>query len=98
MSKGSTPTKASSNGRSHLNEVELAELLNLSSRTLQGWRLKGGGPAFEKFGRAVRYSVATVAAWIADRERDSTSASGPPNPWGIPQTDLPSESEEGEES
>ena len=83
----------------YLNEVELAELLGLSPRTLQNWRLKGEGPPFGKFGRSVRYSVATVAAWVAGRERSSTSASSPPNLWGIqgdtPKTDLRSQYEKG---
>lgn len=61
-------------GRTHLKEVEVAEWLNMSHRTLQGWRLQGKGPAFEKFGRSVRYAVATVEAWVAERERSSTSA------------------------
>ena len=64
-----------SEGRMHLKETQLAELLNLSERTLQGWRLKGEGPAFEKFGRSVRYATDTVEAWIAAQQRASTSAS-----------------------
>ena len=52
----------------HLNELEVAELLGLSPRTLQNWRLNGEGPPFGKFGRSVRYSVATVEAWAAGRE------------------------------
>lgn len=98
MSKRSTLKEPSSDGWSHLNEVELAAWLNLSPRTLQGWRLKGGGPAFEKFGRSVRYSVATVEAWIAERERNSTSAAGRSSLWGIPQTNVLSDPKKGERS
>ena len=67
----------------HLNEVELASLLNMSERTLQGWRLKGRGPAFVKFGGSVRYSTDTVEAWIAEQGRSSTSATSPEGPCSI---------------
>lgn len=38
-----------------LTEVQAADFLNLSVRTLQAWRLRGGGPRYIKCGRAVRY-------------------------------------------
>jgi predicted DNA-binding transcriptional regulator AlpA len=38
-----------------LNENEAAQFLGLSSRTLQAWRVRGGGPPYVKIGRAVRY-------------------------------------------
>ena len=38
-----------------LNENQAAEFLGLSVRTLQAWRVRGGGPLYVKFGRAVRY-------------------------------------------
>ncbi len=38
-----------------LNEAQLAQLTNLSVRTLQAWRLRGEGPPFIKIGRSVRY-------------------------------------------
>lgn len=70
-------------GNSHLNEVELASLLNMSERTLQGWRLKGRGPAFMKFGGSVRYASDIVEAWIAEQSRSSTSATCPKGPCNI---------------
>ena len=70
-------------GQGHLNEVELASLLNMSERTLQGWRLKGRGPAFLKFGGSVRYSTDSVEAWIAEQGRSSTSATSPEGPCSI---------------
>lgn len=98
MQKYSISTLPSNEGSSYLNEKELAEWLNLSRRTLQGWRLKGEGPAFEKFGRSVRYATATIKAWIIERERKSTSASAPPDPWGIPNPNVLRESAKGERS
>ncbi len=78
MTKILTLTRAPHGAWIHLNEAEVAEWLNLSKRTLQGWRLKGEGPKFEKFGRSVRYAPSSVEAWILERERSSTSASSPP--------------------
>ncbi|WJY20086.1 helix-turn-helix domain-containing protein [Alteriqipengyuania flavescens] len=55
-------------------EIEVADRLNLSVRTLQGWRLRGEGPHFLKFGRSVRYSSAAIESWVCEQERASTSA------------------------
>lgn len=47
-----------------LAESQAADLLNLSSRTLQAWRGKGIGPAFVRAGRAIRYRRRDLVAWI----------------------------------
>lgn len=38
-----------------LSENLAGEFLSVSVRTLQGWRVHGGGPVYVKLGRAVRY-------------------------------------------
>ena len=38
-----------------INENQAAEFLGVSVRTLQAWRVRGGGPPYCKIGRAVRY-------------------------------------------
>ena len=38
-----------------INENQAAEFLGVSVRTLQAWRVRGGGPPYVKIGRAVRY-------------------------------------------
>ncbi len=38
-----------------MDEADLAELLEISVRTLQKWRHEGGGPRYVKLGRMVRY-------------------------------------------
>jgi hypothetical protein len=48
-----------------LTEEQAAELLALSVRTLQAWRLRGAGPAFVRAGSAVRYQRIAIADWIA---------------------------------
>ena len=42
------------NGRL-LTETDFTDILNVSVRTLQQWRVSGFGPRFIKVGRAVRY-------------------------------------------
>ena len=46
-----------------LNENQAANLLGVSVRTLQAWRVRGGGPAFVKMGRAVRYQRRALVAF-----------------------------------
>lgn len=58
-----------------LNEVQAARVLNVSVRTLQAWRLRGGGPRYVKCGRAVRYRRGDLGAWIeANTVSHSTEA------------------------
>lgn len=45
------------NNLSFVDEVEAARLTGLSIYTLRNWRFQGRGPAYVKFGRAVRYSL-----------------------------------------
>lgn len=65
-------SSASYNGRL-LTESDVAQLLSISIRTLQAWRIRGGGPAFLKIGRVVRYSPHEIEDWLASRHRCSTS-------------------------
>ena len=59
-----------------LTQRDAASLLRLSERTLERLRLQGGGPAFVKAGRAVRYRETDLEAWIVARVVSSTSAIG----------------------
>lgn len=47
-----------------LNEVELAERLSISRKTLQKWRSLGMGPAYLKLGSKVVYRVEDIEAYI----------------------------------
>jgi hypothetical protein len=61
-----------------LTEAETSLLSSLSVRTLQTYRLQGGGPPFVKLGnRRVGYRRGSLNKWLIDRERSSTSDSGP---------------------
>jgi hypothetical protein len=55
-----------------LNENQAAEFLGLSVRTLQAWRVRGGGPLYVKFGRAVRYQRRQLVAFQKNHTIAST--------------------------
>lgn len=63
-----------------LTDVEAAELLGLSRKTLARWRWKGKGPVFRKIGRKVRYARNDLEDYIARSARCSTSDPGPEAP------------------
>ncbi|MBX3026967.1 helix-turn-helix domain-containing protein [bacterium] len=63
-------------GERMMRESEVAALLGVSRRTLQGWRWRGGGPPYVRIGGAVRYEPAEVRAWLDAQRRTSTSDSG----------------------
>lgn len=47
-----------------LTEKQVAEILGLSIKTLQRWRLFGEGPEWKKFGTAVRYPANGLEFYI----------------------------------
>ena len=63
----------------YMSTREAAAFLGLSHRTLERYRCDGKGPPFHRFGTAVRYRRARVAAWAAERELRSTSDDGGPD-------------------
>ena len=50
-----------------------AAWLDLSLRTLDGYRVSGEGPAFHRFGNRVRYRLADLDAWAAERRATTTA-------------------------
>ncbi len=56
-----------------LNTSEAASVLAVSKRTLEDWRLSGGGPTYIKLGgRLVRYAPTALAEFVAARARINT--------------------------
>lgn len=55
---------------------EASNILGLSARTLQKWRLQGNGPRFVKLGHAVRYDPVELDRFIDGARRRSTSEAG----------------------
>jgi DNA-binding transcriptional MerR regulator len=57
-------------------QTQAAEILGVKPRTLEGWRQRGGGPPFVKYGARVVYETEDLAAFKAARRRTSTSDQG----------------------
>ena len=56
-----------------LTTKEAGRHLGISHRTLEHWRLVGGGPRFMKLGRRVRYPISELEAFM-DRPVFSNTA------------------------
>jgi len=53
-----------------LDDLDVAERLGISVRTVRAWRLEGKGPAYHHVGALVRYSLADLASWMAEQRVD----------------------------
>ena len=56
-----------------LDQKEAAELLGVSTRTLERHRVTGTGPRFTRIGRLVRYRPCDLADYVDRNLRNSTS-------------------------
>ena len=57
-----------------LSTATAAETLGVSPSTLEGWRVRGGGPPYVKVaGRVVRYRPSDLDKWVAARVFGSTT-------------------------
>ena len=86
-------------GRRLVDTPTAARYLGVAVRTLECWRQRGGGPRYIRLApagnravRAVRYRLADLDRWIAEREVTSTSDpnpadAGPRRRAGRPQCD-----------
>lgn len=72
---GAAPPASGQPGTRFLSNSAAAELLSLSPRTLEKYRVIGGGPIFRKFGRRVLYAREDLESWALARCWDTTSAS-----------------------
>ena len=59
--------------KTFLIQAEAADLLRVSERTLERWRVVGSGPPFRRFGRRVVYALTDLQAWASTRVFVSTS-------------------------
>ena len=60
-----------------IDESESADFLDLTPRSMQGMRQRGGGPRFIRISaRCIRYRRIDLKAWADARMRSSTSDSG----------------------
>lgn len=68
MKKNSIPTLLSpvhADSDQLLTEKQAASIVNLSTSTLQKYRHFGKGLPYVKFGRAIRYPLSAITAFIA---------------------------------
>jgi excisionase family DNA binding protein len=59
--------------KEYITPAQAAELLHLSSRTLERKRCDGTGPRFHKLGRRVVYQRDEIDAWVEQNGFGSTS-------------------------
>jgi predicted DNA-binding transcriptional regulator AlpA len=59
-----------------VNTRAAAAFTGLAVATLNNMRVAGGGPRYLKLGRAVRYRIADLDAWLSERVVASTSDLG----------------------
>lgn len=72
-------TKVKPSRQGLLTTEQAARLLGLRRRTLEGWRVRGGGPTFVQISkRCIRYRIEDLESWTESRLRRSTSDSGIP--------------------
>ncbi len=57
----------------YLTQTEAAELLRISPRTLERYRVAGSGPRFVKAGRRVIYRSSDIEAWTEANTFASTT-------------------------
>lgn len=58
----------------YIDEKLAAEFLGIAVKTLQGYRVKGGGPEFRKIGaKTVRYKFSDLKIWAESRKKKNTS-------------------------
>jgi predicted DNA-binding transcriptional regulator AlpA len=52
---------------------EAAAFLSLKRKTLENWRVVGGGPKFIRAGGRIAYDPRDIEAWVAARRVSNTS-------------------------
>ncbi len=60
-------------GKQLLTQKRLSELIDVSERTLERWRVEGSGLVFCRAGRKILYRLEDVDDWLAASRRKSTS-------------------------
>lgn len=64
------------NTEEYFNEKAASAFTTVAVKTLQGWRVKGGGPVLIKMGRRVVYAKSDLIAFIQKNRHASTSDKG----------------------
>jgi len=70
----SQPDEAPDSQEALMTEQQAAAFLNVNPRTLQKWRVEGGGPRFVRMSRrCIRYWPKDIREWAQNRRKSSTS-------------------------
>lgn len=56
-----------------LTPQQLAEMFNVPPESIYQWRRKRTGPPGFRIGRHLRYDLAVVLAWVAERTQDGAA-------------------------
>jgi hypothetical protein len=72
----SSPDTAGSSKSTLLTTTEAAPHVRLSPRTLEKYRVLGGGPRYKKLGARVFYTLSDLKAWLDSRTFEMTSDPG----------------------
>jgi hypothetical protein len=67
-----------------LTTEQASEIVRLRARTLEGLRVRGGGPVYRKLSGRVFYALSDLVAWVEGQARASTS-----DPGGSPGREVP---------
>lgn len=67
-----TEVTAAAPERRFLTPDQLADVLQVSAKTLKSWRYHGTGPKWTNVGRNVRYRWAEVDKWLKARTNGGT--------------------------
>jgi hypothetical protein len=68
--------------------MEAAAYLHVSPKTLEKWRIQGGGPRYRKLVHRVVYTQHDIDTWVDEQARTSTSDPGPLPPPPTPRAAL----------
>ena len=60
----------------HYDTPQAADLLGISRRTLERWRIEGKGPVYRKFGKRAMYAEPDLLEWSEAQRRTSTTDVG----------------------
>lgn len=56
-----------------ITDTEVAELLQVAPGTPSGWRSRGVGPPYFKFGNLIRYRRSEVLGWLEEQKVEPKS-------------------------
>lgn len=73
MTQQNIPTGKTGTFERLLTAKDAANLLRVSPSWLAKSRMRGDGPPYSKFGRAVRYTETGILQWTRSHQRFSTS-------------------------